>query len=139
MKGSSVQFSSVTQLSPTLWDHIDCSTSAFPVHHHLLELAQTHGHRVSDAIQPSHPALNLSQYQGLFQGVSFSYQMAQVLEYQLQSQSSNEYSRLISFRIDWLDLLAVQGTLKSLLQHHSSKYHFVGAQLSLRYNSHIHT
>ena len=55
MKGSSVQFSSVTQLSPTLWDHIDCSTSAFPVHHHLLELAQTHVHWVSDAIQPSCP------------------------------------------------------------------------------------
>ena len=107
---------------------MECSMPGFPVHHHLLELVQTHAHWFGEAIQsshlllcPSHPAFNLSQCQGLFQGVSFSYQMAQVLEYQLQYQSSNEYSRLISFRIDWLDLLAVQGTLKSLLQHHSSK------------------
>ena len=58
---------------------------------------------------------------GLFQWVSSSHQVAKVLEFQLQHQSSNEYSRLISFRMDWLDLLGVQGTLKSLLQHHSSK------------------
>ena len=80
------------------------------------------------SIQPSPPLLspsplifNLSQHQDLFQWVSSSHQMAKVLEFQLQCQSSNEYSGLISFRIDWLDLLAVQGTLKSLLQHHSSK------------------
>ena len=80
-------------------------------------------------LQPSHPLLspspptfNLSQHQGLFQWVSSSHQVAKVLEFQLQHQySSNEYSGLISFRMDWLDLLAVQGTLKSLLQHHSSK------------------
>ena len=85
--------------------------------------AQTHVHRVGDAIQPSHslsspspPAFNLFQHQGLFQGVSSSHQAAKVLELQLQHQSE-----LISFRIDWFDLLAVQGTLKSLLQHRSSK------------------
>ena len=96
--------------------------------HHLPELAQTHILWVSDAIQPSHPLLpssppspNLSQHQGLFKWVSSSYQMTKVLELQLQHQSCNEYSGLISFRMDWLDLLAVQGTLKSLLQHHSSK------------------
>ena len=70
---------------------------------------------------PSPPALDLSQYQGLFKWVSSSHQVAKVLEFQLQHGSSNEHPGLISFRMDWLDLLAVQGTLKSLLQHHSSK------------------
>ena len=98
-----------------------------PVCHQLLEFTQTHVHRVGDVIQPSHPlsspsppALNLSQHHGLFQWVSSSHQVARVLEFQLQHQSFYEYSGLISFRMDWLDLLAVQGTLKSLL-HHSSK------------------
>ena len=107
---------------------MDCSTPGFPVHHHLLELTQTHVHQVIDAIQPSRPlsspsppAFNLSQHQGLFKGVSSSHQVAKVLEFQLQHQSFNEYSGLISFRMYWLDLLAVQGTFKSLLQHHSSK------------------
>ena len=83
---------------------------------------------MSDAIQPSHllpspspPALNLSQHQGLFKWVSSSHQVAKVLKYHFQHQSFHEYSGLISFRMNWLDLLAVQGTLKSLLQHHSSK------------------
>ena len=70
---------------------------------------------------PSPPAFNLSQHQGLFKWVTSSHQVAKVLESQPRHQSSNEYSGLISFRMDWLDLLAVQGTLKSLLQHHSSK------------------
>ena len=123
-----IQFSSVTQLCPTLWHPMDCSTPGFPVHHQLLELTQTHVHWVGDAIQPSHPlsspsppAFNLFWHQGLFQWVRSSHQMTKVLEFQLQHQSLQEYSRLISFRIDWLDLLAVRGTLKSLLQHHSSK------------------
>ena len=124
---------------------MDCSTPGFRVRHQLLELAQTHVHHVSDAIQPSHPLLspfpptfNLFQHQGLFQGVSSSHQVAKVLELQLQH--SNEYSGVISFRMDWLDLLAVQGTLKSLPQHHSSKAsQFFGTQLSLWSNSHIHT
>ena len=86
-------FSSVTQLCQILCNPMDCSTPGFRVHHQLLELAQTHDHRVSDAIQPSHPLLspspvfNLSQYQGLFQCVSSSYQVAKVLEFQLQHQS----------------------------------------------------
>ena len=107
---------------------MDCSMPGFPVHHQLLELTQTHVHSVSDAIQPPHPlsswsppAFNLSQNQGLFQWVSSSHQVAKVLEFQLQYQSSQWIFWLISFRIDWFDLLAVQGTLKSLLQHHSSK------------------
>ena len=99
----------------------------FPVHHQLPELTQTDVHQVGDVIQPSHPlsspslpALNLSQHQGLFERVSSLHQVAKVLEFQLQHQS-NEYSVLISFRVDWFDLLAVQETLKSLLQHHGSK------------------
>ena len=107
---------------------MNCSTSGLHIHHQLLKSTQTHVHRVSDVIQPSHPLLspyppapNPSQHQGLFQLVSSSHQVAKVLEFQLQHQSFHEYSGLISFRMDWLDLLAVQGTLKSLLQHHSSK------------------
>ena len=86
-----------------------------------------HVHWVSDAIQPSHflspPsfALNLSQHLGLFQWVGSPHQVVTVLELQLQHQSLNEYSGLISIRIDWFDLLAVQGTLKSLLQYHSAE------------------
>ena len=107
---------------------MECSTPDFSVLHYLPEFAQTHVYWVGDAIQPSSPlssasppAFNLSQHQGLFQWVSYSHQVAKVLELQLQHHPSNEYSGLISFRIDWFDLLAVQGTLKSLLQHHSSK------------------
>ena len=87
------QFSSVAQLGPTLCDPMDCSTPGFPVHHQLLELIQTHVHCVGDAIQPSHPlsspfppAFNHSQHQGLFKWVSSSYQVAKVLEFQLQNQ-----------------------------------------------------
>ena len=106
---------------------MDCSMPGFPVHHQLLEFTQTHGHQISDAIQPSHPlsspslpTFNLSQHQGLFKWVSSLHQVAKLLEFQLQHHSF-QYSGLISFRMDWLDLLAVQGSLKSLLQHHSSK------------------
>ena len=75
----------------------------------------------SSSVVPSPPAPNPSQHQSLFQWVNSSHEVAKVLEFQLQHQSSNEHPGLISFRMDWLDLLAVQGTLKSLLQHHSSK------------------
>ena len=107
---------------------MDCSTPGFPVLHHLLELVQVHVHQVGDAIQPScplsapsSPAFYLSQHHGLFQWISSSPQVPKVLKLQLQISSSNEYLKLISFKIDWFDLLAVQGTLKSLLQHHNSK------------------
>ena len=107
---------------------MNCSMLGLPVHHQLPELTQTHVHCVGDAIQLSHPlssppppAFNLSQHQGLFQWVSSLHQAAKVLEFQLHISPSNEHPGLISFRMDWLDLLAVQGTLKSLLQHHSSK------------------
>jgi len=102
--GNSVQFSSVTQSCQTLCNPMDCSMPGFSVRHHLPELAQTHVHWVSDAIQPSHPllspsppAFNLSQHQGLFQWVSYSHQVAKVLEFQLQHQSSQWI-----FRTDFL-------------------------------------
>ena len=120
----SIQFSSVTQSCPTLCNPMDYSTPGFPVHHQFPELAQTHAHQVGDAIQPSHPlfssCLHLSQHQGLFQWVSSPHQVAKVLEFQLQHPSFQWIFRTIFFRIDWFEL-AVQGTLKSLLQHHSSK------------------
>ena len=108
---------------------MDSSIPGFPILHHLPEFAQTHVHWVDGVIQPSHlllppspHALNLSQHQGLFHWVSSSYQIAKILElYSFSICPFNECPELISFKIDWFDLLAVQGTLKSLLQHHSSK------------------
>ena len=125
-----VQFSSVAQLCPTLHEPINCSTPGLPVHHQLQEFTQTHVHQVSDAIQPSHSlsspspsALNLSQHQGIFKWVSSSHQMAKVLEFQLQYQSFQWIFRIdfLYFPLDWFDLLAIQGSLESLLQHHNSK------------------
>ena len=123
-----IQFSSVAQWCPTLCDLMDCSIPGFPFHHQLPKLAQTHVHQGGDSIQPSHPlsspsppVFNLSQHQGLFQKVSCLLQLAKVLEFQFSINPSNEYSGLIFFRIDSLDLFAVQGSLKSLLQHHSSR------------------
>ena len=122
---SSVQSLSRVSLFVTLMDH---RTPGLPVHHKLLEFTQTHLHWVSDATQPSHPlsspsplVFNLSQHQGLFKWVSSLHQVAKVLEFQLQHQSFQWTPRTDLFRMDWLDLLAVQGTLKSLLQHRSSK------------------
>ena len=103
-------------------------TPGLPVHHQLSEFTQTHAHRVGDAIQPSHPlstpsppTFNLSQHHGLFQCVSSSHRWPKYWSCSFSISPSNEYSGLISFSMDWLDLLAVQGTLKSLLQHQSSK------------------
>ena len=103
-------------------------TPGLPVHHQLLESTQTHVDWVGDAIQPSHPlsspstpALNLSQHQGLFKWVSFHIRWPKYWSFRFNISPSSEHPGLISFRINWLDLLAVQGTLKSLLQHHSSK------------------
>ena len=124
----SVQFSSVAQLCLTPCNPMNCSTPGLPVHHQLPEFTQTHVHWVGDAIQLSHPLLspsphapNPSQHQGLFQWVNSSHEVAKVSEFQLSISPSSEHPGLISFRMDLLDLLAVQGTLKSLLQHHSSK------------------
>ena len=144
----SLAFSSVTQWCPTLCDLMNCSTPGLPVYHQLLEFTQTHVHWVGDAIQPSHPlsspsplAPNPSRNQGLFQWVNSSHEVAKVFgqSFSFSISPSKEHPGLISFRMDWLDLLAVQGTLKSLLQYYSSKHQFFSAQLSLYSNSHIHT
>ena len=123
---SSVQ--SVAQSCLTVCDPMDCRTPGLPVYHQLPEFTQTHVHCVSEATQPSHslptpspPTFNLSQHQALFKWVNSSHQVSKVLEFHLNISPSNGYSGLISFRMDWFDLLAVQGTLQSLLQHHSSK------------------
>ena len=126
---SMYQFSSVAQSCLTLCNPMNRNMPGLPVHHQLPEFIQTHVHQVRDAIQPSHPlsspsppAHNPSQHQSLCQWVNSSHEVAKVMEFQLQYQfSSNEHPGLISFRMDWLDLLEVEGTLKSLLQHHNSK------------------
>ena len=126
---SSVQFSSVTQSSPTLCIPMNRSTPGLPVHRQLPEFTQTHVHQVSDAIQLSHLLLSLSPSAPQSLPASESFPMSQLFAWGGQNigvspfsiSPSNEYSRWISFRMDWLDLLIVQGTLKSLLQHHSSK------------------
>ena len=120
------QFSTVAQSCPALCNPMECSTPGLPVHHQFPEFTQTHVHWVGDAIQPSHPlssrsppTFNLSQHQGLFQWVSSSH--PKYWSFSFSISPSSEYSGLISFRMDCLDFLAVQGTLKNLLQHHSSK------------------
>ena len=125
---SLVQFSSVNQSYPTLCDSMAHSMPGLPVHHQLPKFTQTYVHWVGNAIRPSYPlsspsppALNLSQHQGLLKWVSSSHQVAKLLEFQLQHQPFQWTFRSDFFRMDWLDLLAVQGTLKCLLQHHSSK------------------
>ena len=114
-------------VSASLWPH-GLLTPDFPVLHHLPELNQTHVHWVSDAIQPSRPlpspsplTFNLSQHQGLFKWLSIYIRQPKYWSFSLSISPSNEFSGLISFRIDRLALLADQGTLKSFLQHHSSK------------------
>ena len=120
--------SSITQLCPPLCNTRDFSMPGFPVHQQHPELAQTPVHGVSDAMQPSYPlwspsppTFNLSQHQGLSSESVLQIRWTMYWSFSFSISPSNEYSGLISFRIDWLDLLAVQGTLKSLLQHHSSK------------------
>ena len=117
--------SSVAQLCLTLCDPMNRSTPGLPVHHQLLEFTQTHVRWVGDAIQPSHPlsspsppALNLCQHQGFFKWVSSLHQVAKVLQFQLQHQSFQWTPRTDLLRIDWLDLLAVQGTLKQNIIMH---------------------
>ena len=107
---------------------MDWRMPGFPVHHHLLELAQTHVHWVSDAVRPSHPLLsppppsfNLSRHQGLFNESDLHIRWPKYWSFSFSISPSNEYSGLTSLRMDWLDFPAVQGSLKSILQHHSSK------------------
>ena len=143
----SPRFSSVAQSCPTLCDSMDWSRPGLPVHHQFLEITQTHVHWVSEAIQPSHPlssfsppAFNLSQHQGLFQWASSVYQVAKVLEFQLQHQSFQWI-----FRTDFLqDGLVVSPCSPRDSQESSptpqfKSNQFFSAQLSLQSNSHIHT
>ena len=118
------QFSSVAQLCLILCHPMDCSTPSLPVHHQLLECAQTHGHLVGDAIQASHSVsspsplvFNFSQDQGFSNESVAPIMWQEYWRLSFSMNPSNECSGLISFRIDWLDFLAIQGTLKSLLQH----------------------
>ena len=122
------QFSSVAQSCPTLCDPMNCSTPGGPVHHQLPEFTQTHVHQVADAIQPSHPLsspLLLPPIPPSIMGFSnestLLIRWPKYWSFSFSISPSSEHPGLISFRMDWLDLLAVQGTLKSLLQHHSSK------------------
>ena len=117
----------MAQSCPTLCNPVDCSTPGFPVHQQLPEPTQTHVHRVGDAIQPSHPLLSLL-LPSIFPSIRvFSNESVlhirwpKYWSFSFSISPSKEYSGLISFRMNWFDLLAVQGTLKSLLQHHSSK------------------
>ena len=136
----------VTRSWPTLRDPTDCSKPGFSVLHCLLEFAQTYVHRVIDAIQPPHPLPPLLLLPSIFSSIRvFSNKSAlhirwpKYWSFSLRISPSNEYSGFISFRIDWFDLFAVQGTLKSLLQHTVQKHQFFGAQPSLWFNSHICT
>ena len=126
MKGKSE--SEVAQSSLTLCYSMNHSTPGLPVHHQLPEFTQTHVHRVGDAIQPSHPLSSLLLVPPVPPSIrvfsnesTLRMRWPKYWSFSLSISPSNEYPGLISFRMDWLDLLAVQGTLKSLLQHHSSK------------------
>ena len=119
-----VQFSSVAQLCPTLCDPMYCNTPGLPVHHQL-PFTQTHVHGVSDAIRPSHPLLLLPPIPPSIRVFSnesnLRMRWPKTWRFSFSISPSKEHPGLISFRMDWLDLLAVHGTLKSLLRHHSSK------------------
>ena len=128
--GSLMPSCSVAQSCPTLCNPMDCRVPGFPVLHYLPEFALTHVHWVSDAIQPSHPlspssplAFKLSQHQGESSSNEsvLHIRCPKYWSFSFSISPFKEYSGLISFRICWLDLLAVEGTLKSFLQHHSSK------------------
>ena len=124
---TSVQFSSVTQSCPTVCNPMDCSTPGLPIHHQLPEFTQTQVHWVSDAIQPSHPLSPRLLTPSIFPSIRiFSNKSVLCIRWP-------EYHQ-ISFRMDWLEILAVQGTLKSLLQHHSSKAS-ISSALSFLYSA----
>ena len=135
-----IQFSSVAQSCPTLWDPMDCSTLGLPVHHQLPEVIQTHAHWVSDAIQPYHPLLSPSPPAPIFPTIRvFSNESALCMRwpkywsFHLSLSPSKEHPGLVSFRKDWMDLSRVFSN--TIVQNHQ----FFGTQLSSWFSSHIHT
>ena len=123
-----IQFSSVTQLCPTLCEPMNLSTLGLSVHHQLPEFTQTHVHRVGDAIQPFHPLSPLLLLPSIFPSnkfflsqLAFCIRWPKYWSFSFSINPSEEHPGQISFRMECLDLLAVQGTIKSLLQHHTSK------------------
>ena len=141
-----VQFSSVAQSCPTLCDPMNRSTAGFPVHHQLPEFTKTHVHRVSDAIQPSHPlsspsppASNPPSIRVFSNESTLRMRWPKYWSFSFSIIPSKEIPGLIPFRVDWLDLLAVQGTLKSLLQHHTSKSSILWHSVFFTVQTHIHT
>ena len=147
LKNKSVQFSSVTQSCLTLCDPMECSIPGFPVLHQLPELAQTHAHQVSDAIQQSHPLLSpspppfsISQLQCLFSNQSVLHiRWPKYWSFSSSISPSNEYSGLISFRMDWLISFLSKGFSRVFSNTTIQKHPFSGAQPSLWSNSHICT
>ena len=138
--------SSVAQLCLTLWDPMNRSMPGLPVHHQLPKFTQTHVHQVSDAIQPSHPLSSLLLLPPIPPSITvFSNESTLRMRwpkdwsFSFSIIPSKEIPGLISFRMEWLDLLAVQGTLKSLLHTTVRTHQFFGAQPSSQSNSHIHT
>ena len=142
----SVQFSSVAQSCPTLCDPMNPSMPGLLIHHQLLEFTKPNGRRLSDAIQPSHllsspfllPPIP-SSIRVFSNESTLCVRWPKYWSFSFSIIHSKEIPGLISFRMDWLDLHAVQGTLKSLLQHHSSKASIIRCRLSSQSNSHIHT
>ena len=132
LKHLDLQFSSVVQSCLTLCDPMNCRTPGLPIHHQLSESTQTHVHWVSDAIQPSHRLPSIfPSIRVLSNESALCIRWLKCLSFSFNISPSNEHPGLISFRMDWLDLLAVQETLKSLLQHHTSKASILHSQLSL--------
>ena len=140
------QIRSVAQSCPTLCNPMNRSTPGLPVQHQLPEFTQTHVHRVSDAIQPSHPLLSPSPPAPIPPSIrvfsnesTLRMRWPKYYSFSFSIIPSKEIPGLISFKMDWSDLLAVQGTLQSLLQHHSSKASSLRHSTVFIVNSHIHT
>ena len=140
------KFSSVAQSCPTLCNHRDCSVPGFAVHHQLPELAQSHVHRVIDAIQPSHPlsspsppAFYLSSIRVFSNKSLLCIRWSKYWSFSFSISPSNKYSELISFRTDWLDLLVSKGLSRAFSYTTVQKHQFFSTQLSSQSNSHIHT
>ena len=141
----SVQFSLFSLSYPTLCDPMDCSTPGHAVHHQLPELTQTHVHWVGDAIQPSHPlsspslTFNLSQHQSFPNESTLHMRWPKYWSFSFSISPSNEYSGLISFRMDWLDLFQSKGLSRVFSNTTVQKHQFFSTQLSSQSSSHIHT